>query len=294
MKQKRKVNWEREITYLLFVIPALILYVVFFILPVGMGIYYSLTDWNGLSQNVAFIGLKNYQKLFTDSAFHQALGFNAVYAVLLVVCIVALAMVLALCLNAKIKCRTFFRGAMFFPAVLSMLTVGMVFNEIFTRVIPRLGELLGIEFLQTNILSGVDTAMYGILFVNVWQGLAIPTVLLLAGLQTIPADIFEAAELDGAGKWMQFRSITIPFLLPVLSVVLILTFKSGLTVFALIMALTEGGPAGRTKSLTFNIYNLGFKELKFGYAIAQAMVVTAIVVVISYVQIRVTNKKKVY
>lgn len=294
MKQKRKVNWEREITYLLFVIPALILYVVFFILPVGMGIYYSLTDWNGLSQNVAFIGLKNYQKLFTDSAFHQALGFNAVYAVLLVVCIVALAMVLALCLNAKIKCRTFFRGAMFFPAVLSMLTVGMVFNEIFTRVIPRLGELLGIEFLQTNILSGVDTAMYGILFVNVWQGLAIPTVLLLAGLQTIPADIFEAAELDGAGKWMQFRSITIPFLLPVLSVVLILTFKSGLTVFDLIMALTEGGPAGRTKSLTFNIYNLGFKELKFGYAIAQAMVVTAIVVVISYVQIRVTNKKKVY
>lgn len=291
---KRKVNWEREITYLCFVIPALILYILFFILPVGMGVYYSLTDWNGLSQNVTFIGLKNYQKLFTDSAFLQALRFNSVYAVLLVVAIIALSMVLALCLNAKIKCRTFFRGAMFFPAVLSMLTVGMVFNEIFTRVIPGLGKLLGIEFLQTNILSGVDTAMYGILFVNIWQGLAIPTVLLLAGMQTIPEDIFEAAELDGAGKWMQFRCITVPFLLPVLSVVLILTFKSGLMVFDLIMALTEGGPAGRTKSLTFNIYNLGFKELKFGYAISQAMVVTAMVVIISYIQIRLTNKKKVY
>lgn len=291
---KRKINWEREITYICFVAPALILYVLFFILPIGMGIGYSLTDWNGLSQNVNFTGIDNYRKLFTDTAFLQALRFNAVYTVLLVALTVTLAMVLALCLNARVRCRTFFRGALFFPAVLSMLTVGMVFNEIFTRAVPGLGELLGIEFLQTNILSRVDTAMYGILFVHVWQGLAIPTVLLLAGLQTIPAEILEAAELDGAGKWVQFKSITLPFLLPVLSVVLILTFKSGLTVFDYIMALTEGGPAGRTRSLTYNIYNLGFKQLKFGYAIAQAMVVTAIVVVISYIQIRVTNKKKVY
>ena len=136
--------------------------------------------------------------------------------------------------------------------------------------------------------------MYGVLFVNVWQGLAIPTVLLLAGLQTIPQEMYEAAELDGAGKLKQFFAITLPFLLPVLSVVLILTLKDGLTVFDYIKALTEGGPAGHTKSLTFNIYNLGFKELKFSYAITQAMVVTAIVVAVSYLQIRMVDRKKVY
>jgi len=291
---QRKISWEREITYLCFILPALVLYSIFFILPVLMGGYYSLTNWTGISQNVTFVGLKNYTKLLTDKVFLSALRFTSIYSVLLVILTCTLSMVLALCLNTPIKRRTFFRGTMFFPAVLSMLTVGMVFNEIFTRAIPSLGELFGIEFMQTNILSGVNTAMYGILFVHVWQGLAIPTVMLLAGLQTIPSEMFEAAELDGASKWNQFRAITIPFLLPVLSVVLILTFKSGLTVFDYVKALTEGGPAGSTKSLTFNIYNLGFKELKFSYAIAQAMVVTAIVVVISYVQIRLTNKKKVY
>jgi raffinose/stachyose/melibiose transport system permease protein len=294
MKQARKVNGEREITYLCFISPALVLYILFFILPVGMGIYYSLTDWNGLARNVSFIGLKNYERLFTDSAFHQAFKFNAGYSVLLVVITVVLATILALCLNAEIRLKTFFRGTLFFPAVLSMLTIGMVFNEIFTRALPSLGAFLDIGVLGTNILSGTGSAMYGVLFVHIWQGLAIPTILLLAGLQTIPSDIFEAAELDGAGKWVRLKSIIIPFLMPVLSVVVILTFKGGLTVFDLIVALTGGGPAGSTKSLTLNIYNLGFKELKFGYAIAQAMVVTCLVVIISYIQIRVSNRKKVY
>ena len=290
----RRIGKEREITYFCFVLPALLLYVVFFIEPVVMGCYYSLTNWSGISANVKFVGFQNYAKLATDRVFLSALKFNGLYSLLLVIIIVSLSLFLSMCLNAEIRGRSFFRGALFFPAVLSMLTVGMVFNEIFTRAIPNLGSMLGIGALETNILSNVDTAMYGVLFVNVWQGLAIPTVLLLAGLQTIPQEMYEAAELDGAGKLKQFFAITLPFLLPVLSVVLILTLKDGLTVFDYIKALTEGGPAGHTKSLTFNIYTLGFKELKFSYAITQAMVVTAIVVAVSYLQIRMVDRKKVY
>jgi raffinose/stachyose/melibiose transport system permease protein len=259
-----------------------------------MGVRYSLTDWSGLSQSVNFVGFDNYIKLASDRSFLQSLQFNSLYAVLLVILAIMLSMVLALCLNAKIKGRTLFRGFLFFPAVLSMLTIGMIFNEIYTRALPALGYFLDIEFMKYNVLSQVTTAPYGILFVHVWQGLAIPTILLLAGVQTIPNEIFEAAELDGASKWKQFILITLPFLLPVFSVVLILTFKSGLMVFEYIMALTEGGPAGSTRSLTFNIYTLGFKQLQFGYAIAQAMVITAMVVIVSYVQITFTRKKKVY
>ena len=290
----QRTNREREITYALFVAPALILYLLFFVWPVGMGAYYSLTNWSGISSDIKFVGLSNYAKLFKDKVFMSALRFTGAYTLLLVAFTLVLALVLALCLNKRIRGRGFFRGALFFPAVLSMLTVGMVFNEIFTRAIPALGELMGIEWMQTNVLSGKTSAMYGVLFVNLWQGLSIPTILLMAGLQTIPEEMFEAAELDGATKWQQFTSITMPFLLPVLSVVLILTFKGGLTVFDYIKALTEGGPAGATKSLTFNIYNLGFKELKFSYAISQAMVVTAIVVLISWLQLRAAGRKKVY
>jgi len=259
-----------------------------------MGVGYSLTNWSGLRQQADFVGLANYARLFSDRSFHQSLRFNAVYTVQLVVITMVVAMVLAICLNQRIKFRTFFRGALFYPAVLSMLTIGMVFSEILARVIPSLGDTLDIGFMQFNVLSRPTTAPLGILFVHLWQGLAIPTILLLAGLQSIPSEMYEAAEIDGAGNWAKFRKITFPFLLPVLSVVLILTLKSGLMVFDYIMVMTEGGPAGSTRSLTFNIYNVGFMQLQFGYAIAQAMVITAIVVVISYVQIRITSKKRVY
>ena len=294
MKRNNKIYWKREITFLCFIIPALVLYILFFILPVGMGVGYSLTDWSGLSGNVTFLGLANYQRLFGDRAFIQAFRFTGLYTILVVVFTIGLGLILALCLNAHIKGRGFFRSALFFPAVLSMLTVGMVFNEILTRAIPALGDLTGIEALQINVLSRVTTAPFGVLFVHIWQGLAIPTILLLAGLQAVPHDLYEAAELDGASKWAQFKAITIPFLLPVLSVVLILTLKSGLMVFDYILIMTEGGPAGSTTSLTMNIYNLGFRQLQFGYAIAQAMVITMIVFIISFAQIKFTNKRKVY
>ena len=293
-KKKKKLNMDREVTFAIFVIPGLILYTMYYIVPMATGIYFSLTDWTGITAHANFIGLENYRNLLNDRSFRQSLFFNMWYAAALVVIIMCIATILALCLNAKIKAMTFFRGTLFFPAVLSMVTVGMIFGEIYTRALPTLGRNLDIEFLQISVLSRMNTAPFGVLFVHIWQGLAIPTVLLLAGLQTIPSEIMESAELDGAGRWKKFTNITIPFLLPVLSVVMVLTLRSGLTMFDYAMVITGGGPAGATRTLTMNIYNLGFEQLRFGYAIAQATVVSIILVVISYTQISFTQKKKVY
>lgn len=293
-KRKKKLNVEREITFAIFVIPALILYIMYYIVPMATGIYYSFTDWTGITAHANFVGLDNYRNLMTDRSFRQSLFFNMWYATALVIIILCLSTILALCLNAKIKAMTFFRGTLFFPAVLSMVTVGMIFGEIYARAIPTIGRALDIQFLQISVLSGMRSAPFGVLFVHVWQGVAIPTVLILAGLQTIPEEIMESAELDGATRWKKFVHITIPFILPVLSVVMVLTLRSGLTMFDYAMVITEGGPAGATRTLTMNIYNLGFQQLRFGYAIAQATVVSAILVFISYVQISFTQKKKVY
>ena len=153
----RRIGKEREITYFCFVLPALLLYVVFFIEPVVMGCYYSLTNWSGISANVKFVGFQNYAKLATDRVFLSALKFNGLYSLLLVIIIVSLSLFLSMCLNAEIRGRSFFRGALFFPAVLSMLTVGMVFNEIFTRAIPNLGSMLGI-----GALEGLDGALFAV------------------------------------------------------------------------------------------------------------------------------------
>ena len=185
-----------------------------------------------------------------------------------------------------------FQNAVLFNIKFTILAV--IFNEIFYRVVPVIGKSLNISWLSTNILASKSTAVYGVLIVHVWLAVAMATVMLLAGLQSTPMELYEAAELDGANKWQRFRYITMPFLLPVLSVVLILQIKNGLTVYDIIVALTNGGPGGATESLSILIYNHGFKEVKFSYAIAEAIILTIVICAISFVQTSISNKKKVY
>lgn len=278
----------------LFTVPATVLYCIFFIYPIAIGIMYSFTDWNGLAKDFKFIGLANYIEAFTNKRFQSAVLFNIKFTILAVLLVVGISLILALIFNSDIRLKSFFRGIFFFPAVLGMLVVGLIFNEIFYRVVPVIGKALNISWLSTNILASKSTAMYGVLIVHVWLAVAMATVMLLAGLQSTPMELYEAAELDGANKWQRFRYITMPFLLPVLSVVLILQIKNGLTVYDIIVALTNGGPGGATESLSILIYNHGFKEVKFSYAIAEAIILTIVICAISFVQTSISNKKKVY
>ena len=278
----------------IFTVPATVLYCIFFIYPIAIGIMYSFTDWNGLAKDFKFIGLANYIEAFTNKRFQNAVLFNIKFTILAVILVVGISLILALIFNSDIRLKSFFRGIFFFPAVLGMLVVGLIFNEIFYRVVPVIGKAMNISWLSTNILASKSTAMYGVLIVHVWLAVAMATVMLLAGLQSTPMELYEAAALDGANKWQRFRYITMPFLLPVLSVVLILQIKNGLTVYDIIVALTNGGPGGATESLSILIYNHGFKEVKFSYAIAEAIILTIVICAISFVQTSISNKKKVY
>lgn len=285
---------ERNRTHLLLVLPDVILYTVFSVFPILLGIYYSFTDWDGIRKSYQFIGLRNYIKMFTDKRFLNSVSFNVWYTILLVIVVTVLSVILGILLNQKIKGQSFFRSLYFFPAVISLLTGGLIFNQIFGRGIPFLGEALGVGFLQKNILASKTLAVYGVLFVNVWQGVAIPTVLVMSGLQTVPHELVEAASLDGATKWQIFRYLTMPFLRPTISMIIILNLKSGLMLYDYVVALTSGGPARATESLTLLIYTQAFDEMKFSYSIAESIVVSGIIILISVLQIRNSNRKKVY
>lgn len=167
MKSKKKIN-NRDITLFLFVIPAVALYCMFFIYPIINGLYYSMTDWNGITKKFHFIGLGNYLSIVQDARFRGSFLFTLVYALMLLALVLVISMVLALLLNSKIKYKSAFRAIYFFPAVISMLTAGLIFNEFFYRVLPGIGELFNIEVLKTSILSNPSLAKYGILFVHVW------------------------------------------------------------------------------------------------------------------------------
>lgn len=284
----------KELTCAAFVAPSLLFYSFFSILPILLGIYYSFTNWNGIARKYHFIGFKNYTKMFSDDRFLRAVRFNVKYTLMLILCIVFLSVVMGILLNRNIPGKAFFRAAYFFPAVISLITSGLIFNQIYGYVLPELGQLTNIHLLSKNILASPKTAIYGILFTHVWQGTAIPTVLVMAGLQTVPSELKEAAMLDGAGPFQIFRYITVPFLLPVISMILVLVLKDGLMVYDYILALTTGGPAGATESLTMLLFRQGFEEMKFSYAIAQAIVAALVIIFISVLQISLTNKRKVY
>ncbi|MGZ7443997.1 carbohydrate ABC transporter permease [Paenibacillus sp. TH7-28] len=277
----------------LFTLPALLLYAVFFLYPMVNGFLYSLSDWDGLSKTSHFIGVDNYVRLVQDDRIRNSLGFTFKYALGLIVLTVVLAVVIALLLNRVRRFQSFYRTTYFFPAVLSMITVGLIFNQLFSQALPAFGKAVGSDMLSRNLLSNPDLAFFGLLFVSLWQGLAIPTLLFLAALQSVPKDLLEAASLDGATPWQRFRSVVIPFLIPTLNIVVILSAKSGLTAFDYIMAMTGGGPGRTTESVGLLVYNFAFQEFKFSYASSLAIVLFAIIAIVSIVQIRSMSRLEV-
>lgn len=277
----------------LFTVPTVVMYTVFFIVTMGLGVYYSFTNWNGISKTYKFIGFGNYLKALSDRKFLAALKFNFLYTFLYVVILIVISLAVAICLNNLKKTSTFFRSIYFLPAVLSMVTVGLIWNELFYRAFPVVGQALNIEWLSKSLLGGKTTAMYGILIVNLWQGCSIPIVLLLAGLQSVPNDLYEAATIDGANSWDKFRCITIPFLIPVLNMVIITQVKGGLTVFDYIMAMTNGGPGGATQAVGILIYNQAMKGNAYSQSVAESMILFVIVGVVAAVTLKLTNNKQV-
>lgn len=190
----------------------------------------------------------------------------------------------------KEKGQTFFRAWFFFPAVLSGLTVALIFKQVFNYGLPAIGNALHIEFLQTSLLGTKWGAIFAAVFVLLWQGVAMPIIIFLAGLQSIPTEITEAARIDGATSKQVFWNIELPYLLPSVSIVFILALKGGLTAFDQVFAMTGGGPNNATTSLGLLVYNYAFKNNQFGYANAIAVILFFLIVVISIIQLRVSKK----
>lgn len=250
IKEMRSQSKKNRIMFA-FTLPTVILYTIFFLVTMLIGVYYSFTDWNGISKDYTFVGLKNYVKVLTDERFREALWFNIGYTIALVVLLIVIPLTIALALNRIRRLSTLFRSIYFIPAVISMVTVGLIWNELFYRAVPAIGEMLNIEALSTSPLGNPKLAAIAIMVVNIWQGCAIPTVLFIAGLQSVPKDLLEAATIDGAGNWARFWNVIIPYLIPVLNMVIITQAKAGLTVFDYIKVMTNGGPAQSTEAVEF-------------------------------------------
>lgn len=277
--------------YFLFTVPAVLLYLIFFAFPVVSGIYYSLTDWNGISPTYQFIGLQNYFSAFQDKLTMAAVGRTFWYTIVMTLLVTALATLLAVLLNQKLKLHSFWRVTYFFPAVMSSITIGLIFNQIYYHVVPMVGKAMGIALLSKNPLSNRNLAMWAIMLIQVWKETAVPTVLILAGMQSISSDLYEAATIDGATRRQAFWSITLPLVKPTIGVAALMSIRSGLMVFDYVKATTNGGPANATTTIAVSIYKHAFTDMKFAYSSAESIMIFIVIMLVALVQIKLVQER---
>lgn len=288
---KKKRFKKKDIPFYLMTIPAVILFALFHTFPALQGVYYSFTNWDGISYVYDFVGFKNYMNLFQDGNIWNTYMFTFKFAVISTILVNVLSLVIALGLNSKIKGKNFFRGVYFLPNVLGVLIIGFIFNYIFANILPKMGETLNIGFLSINILGSESTAWIGIVIVGVWQACAFNVILYLAGLQTVPVELYEASSLDGANKWHEFWKITFPMIAPFFTINMVLAMKGFLMVFDQVLALTGGGPGRATESISVLIYKGGFGG-EFAYQSANSVIYFIVILLISIFQIKVLQKRE--
>lgn len=276
--------------YFSFTIIPVLLYSVFYVFSVISGVRYSFTNWDGMSLKYDFIGFKNYIALLKNPNFWGSLKTTICYSVLLVTGVILLSLLLALSLNSLKKFKTFIKSIYFIPAMIGGITIALIWDQLFYRVVPLLGQALNIEWLSQSLLMTGKTALPAVVFVHIWQAVALPTVIFIAGLQQIPDEQYETAKIDGATLFQEFRYITFPYLLPTLTVNLVLMVKQGFTSFDFPFALTGGGPVRATEVIGISIYNDAFKNARFGMANAEACILFVLVAIFSLTQLKITSR----
>lgn len=288
---KEVMKNERKRTFLLITIPILALFVCFNTIPLIRGVIYSFTNFKGFGK-YNWVGFQNYIDLFTDGRVGKSYWFTFKLAVVSTVVTNVISLILALGLNSKIRAKSFFRGAYFLPNILGALVVGYIFNYFFTYILPAVAQMIGVKGLSTSILSNPSAAWIGIMVVCAWQAIAMNTIIYISGLQTVPEDVYEAGGLDGATGWKQFKYLTFPLIIPFFSINMVLCVKNFLMVFDQIMALTKGGPAQSTESISYLIYNNGMSGGQFGFQSANAVVFFIVIVAISVAQMKFSGSKE--
>lgn len=282
---------ERKRTFLMITIPILALFICFNTIPLIRGVIYSFTNFKGFGK-YDWIGFRNYLDLFTDARVGKSYLFTFKLAIVTTIVVNIISLLLALALNSKIRAKSFFRGAYFLPNILGALVVGYIFNYFFTYILPAAAKMIGIHSLESSILSSPGRAWIGIMIVCAWQAVAMNTIIYISGLQTVPEDVYEAGALDGATGWKQFRHLTFPLIIPFFTINMVLCIKNFLMVFDQIMALTKGGPAQSTESISYLIYNNGMTGGQFGFQSANAVVFFIVIVLFSVTQMKISGRKE--
>lgn len=294
LSTKQKRNWKEVGLFSLFVGPVFIAFTIVILVPFFSGIYYSFTDWNGITGEMKWVGFENFQYIFTeDKQFLQSFKLTTMYTVVAIILTNTIGFGLALLVTQKLKSSNLLRTVFFMPNLLGGLLLGFIWQFIFIRGFASIGELTGIPLFELAWLGDQNTAFWGIVIVSVWQGAGYIMLIYIAALQNIPKELMEAAKIDGANRFQILRSIKIPLVAPAVTICLFLTTASSFKIFDANLSLTNGGPFKSTEMLALNIYTEAFVNNRYGIGEAKALIFFIVVAAISILQVTITKKKEV-
>jgi ABC-type sugar transport system permease subunit len=268
-----------------FILPNFLGFATLTLVPVIVLFYMSLTNWNIFGTST-FVGLQNFQRLIGDGSFRTAFGNTLYYSVLHIPLTIIVSLGLALLLNNKLRGVAFFRTAAFFPYITSIVAIALVWNLLFSPDYGPINDMLRAVGLSEppGWLTSAEWSMPAVVIISTWRDMGYYMVLFLAGLQTVPRELHEAARVDGANTFQRFLNVTLPCLRPTMFFVTVILTINSFKIFDLILVLTNGGPGQSTTVISQFIYRKGFQENEFGYASAAAVVLFFLCIVVTIVQ----------
>lgn len=275
-------------------VPGTVLFLIFFVYPLMQGIGVSMTDWNGFSDEKNFIGLDNFIRFFSDERAINAIGVTLLFGLLSPLLLNVFGLLLAILFDSKIKGRILARTAVYMPSIISPLIMGYLWTLILspqTGVLDKALEQMGIDY-SFGWMGDPDKAIWLIIIVNVWQFVGGPMMIYLAGLQSVPSELYESAKMDGAGAIQMFKNVTWPLLYPSARINIFTNIIGSMAVFDIIMAITMGGPGYATESLSIYIYKQSFNGFA-GYATAVSIIMFFIIVIPVGISLRWMRGKEV-
>ena len=294
MKGNKVSALEKKMSrqYFILVLPGFIIFTIGLILPLILAIRYSFTTWDGMSPEKPFVGFQNYIDLWKDSDFRNAWWFTIRFTIWNTIIQNIGALLLAVILDAGIRAKKIYRAVFFIPCLISALVVGFVWMKMFSNVLPALNDILGTEF-NFLLFGQKETVLAGLLIANNWQWIGYWMLIYLAGLQSVPADLYEAAKVDGAGAIKRFFNITIPMLAPAITICVVGITTGSLKVYDLLVSSTRGGPGRASTSVIYQTYTPAINGRQYGYGSAMSVTLVVVLLLVALIQVKGLKKKEV-
>lgn len=293
-KKNKNTLLKKNVSLLLFVAPALLIYTTFKLYPAVSGLFFSMTNWNGINSSYEFIFLDNFIELISDSYFWQSVWFTCRYVAVMLLVANITALGLAVAIESLSRGKGFFRTIFIMPNMISMIIGGYMWRFIFHKVLYYMADNWGWAFLDQSWVGNTDYAFFSIIVVAAWGAVGYLLIIYIAALQGVPASLKESAALEGANSWQVFWNVTFPMIRPALTICVFWTLCSGFQVFDVIYTLTGGGPGRATQTVALNIYQEAFMgNIRYGYATAKTTVLFLIILVITIIQVTLMRKKEV-